>query len=129
MKTWEGSYRRYRMLTLFRMGFFGCCSRMGGDLFGPLSKICHTYTAMMKCDTVIPFLRKIQKIYKSRDTSIEFSWHQHFFTWNQQILPHQKMEIYIGFWCIISSSLKFSWIFNNCFNKHGYNFDDISKNS
>ena len=49
-------------------------SRMGGrGLFGPpLPKICHTYPTMMKLGTAIPYLRKIQKIYKSRDTSFEF---------------------------------------------------------
>ena len=29
--------------------------------------ICHTYPAMMKLGTVIPYLKKIQKIYESRD--------------------------------------------------------------
>ena len=38
----------------------------------PLFKICHTYPAMMKPDTVIPYLKKIQKIYESRDTILEF---------------------------------------------------------
>ena len=33
----------------------------------PLPKICHTYPTMMKLDTVILYLRKIQKIYKSRE--------------------------------------------------------------
>ena len=33
---------------------------------GPLSKICHKYFAMMKLDTVVSYLKKIQKIYKSR---------------------------------------------------------------
>ena len=32
----------------------------------------------VKLGTVIPYLRKIQKLYKSRDTSLEFCWHQHF---------------------------------------------------
>ena len=34
----------------------------------PLSKISHTYPTMMKLGTVIPYLKKIQKIYESRDT-------------------------------------------------------------
>ena len=43
-------------------------------LFGPptLPKIRHTYPTMMKLGTVIPYLRKIQKMYKSRDTFLEF---------------------------------------------------------
>ena len=37
-----------------------------------LRKICHAYPAIMKLGTVIPYLKKIQKLYKSRDTSLEF---------------------------------------------------------
>ena len=35
----------------------------------PLPKISHTYLPMMKLGKVILYLKKIQKIYKSRDTS------------------------------------------------------------
>ena len=42
------------------MGFFGAPHEWGG-LFCPLPKICHTYPAMMKLGSVIPYLRKIQK--------------------------------------------------------------------
>ena len=39
----------------------------------PLPKICHIYPRlMMKRGIVIPYLKKIQKIYKSRDTFLEF---------------------------------------------------------
>ena len=44
-------------------------------------KICHTYPTMMKLGTLIPYLKKIRKIHKSRDTRdtpLEFCWHQHF---------------------------------------------------
>ena len=54
------------------MGFFGAAHGWGG-LFGPpLPKIHHTYPIMMKLGTVIPYQRKIQKMYKSRDTFLEF---------------------------------------------------------
>ena len=33
---------------------------------------------MMKLGTVIPYLGKIQKLHKSRDTPLEFCWHQQF---------------------------------------------------
>ena len=33
---------------------------------------------MMKIGTVLPYLKKIQKIYESRDKSPDFCWHQHF---------------------------------------------------
>ena len=35
------------------------------------TKICHTYPAMMKLGTVIPYLEDL-KIYKSRDAVLEF---------------------------------------------------------
>ena len=94
----------------------------------PFPKICHTYPTMMKLGTVIPYLKKFQKLYESRDTPLEFCWHQHFFTGNQQILLHQEIQIEIEFWYIISNAFNFSWVFNNCFNKRGHNFDDVSKN-
>ena len=34
----------------------------GGVLFALLPKICHTYAAMIKLDTVIPYLRKTKRI-------------------------------------------------------------------
>ena len=74
--------------NLIQDGLFRDCSRMDG---GP--KICHTYHTTMKLGTTIPYLREIQKMYKSRDTSLESYWHQHFFTKNQQILLHQEMHI------------------------------------
>ena len=59
----------------------------------PLPKICHTYPSMVKLGTVIPYLKKIQKIYKSCDTPPEFYWHQYFFNGNQQILLYQEIQI------------------------------------
>ena len=70
-------------------GLFWGCSRMGGAKMSPLPKFFHTYPTIMKLGTVIPYQKKIQKIYESRDTLLEFCWHQHFFTWNQQILLYQ----------------------------------------
>ena len=39
---------------------------------GRVLKICLTYPTIMKLGTVVPYLKKIQKIYKSRDTPLEF---------------------------------------------------------
>ena len=39
----------------------------GGAKRLPLPKICHTYPTIMKLETVIPYLKKIQQIYQSRD--------------------------------------------------------------
>ena len=44
----------------------------GGGQKVPLPKICHTYPAMMKLRTVIPYLKKIQKTYESHDTPPDF---------------------------------------------------------
>ena len=48
---------------------------------------------MMKVGTVIPYLKKIKKIYESRDTHPEFCWHQYFFTENQQSFLYQEIQI------------------------------------
>ena len=79
-------------LTVFMMG----CSRMGEQRV-PLSKICQTYPTLMKLGTVIPYLRKIQKVHKSRDTPLEFYWHQQFFTGNQEFLLYQEIQVQIKF--------------------------------
>ena len=46
---------------------------MGGQKASqPLPKIYHTHPTMMKLGTVTPYLKKIQKVYESRDAPIEF---------------------------------------------------------
>ena len=82
----------------------------------------------MKLDAVIPYLKKIRKIYESRDTLPEFYWHQHFFTGIQQILLYQEIQMEIAFWYTISNWFNFYWVFKDFLNKSGYNFDDVSKN-
>ena len=54
-------------------GLFRGCSRMHGwpKRTSPLPKICHIYLAIMKLGTVIRYLKKIKKVYESRDTSHE----------------------------------------------------------
>ena len=69
------------LLTLFRMGIFGAAHGwgVGGTKSPPLLKISHIYPTMMKLGTVIPYLKKIQKIYESPDTPLDLCWHQHFY--------------------------------------------------
>ena len=43
-------------------------------------------STMVNFGTVIIYLKKMEKIYKSCDTSLEFCWCQHFFAGNQQLL-------------------------------------------
>ena len=53
--------------------FLGLLMDGGGGDFCPLfPKIRHTYPTMMKLGTVKTYLRKIQKMYKSRNTFLEF---------------------------------------------------------
>ena len=67
------------------MGLFGAAHGWGAKKTH-LPKTSHTYLTMMKFGTVIPYLKKNQKIYKLRDTPLQFCWHQHFFAGNQQFL-------------------------------------------
>ena len=45
--------------------------------------------------TIIPYPKKIQKIYESRDKTFEFCWHQYFFAENQLILLYQEIGLLI----------------------------------
>ena len=52
------------------MGILGAAHRFvegGRDKMIPLPKIFHAYSAMMKFGTVIPYIKKIQKVYESCD--------------------------------------------------------------
>ena len=60
------------VLNPIQDGLFRGCLRMEGAKRPPLPKICHTYPTMMKLGTVIPYPKKIQKIYESRDKPLEF---------------------------------------------------------
>ena len=46
--------------------------REGGGQKAALPIICHTHPTIIKPGTVIPFLKKIHKIYELRDTHLEF---------------------------------------------------------
>ena len=54
------------------MGFFRAAHGWGVGKKAPLPKICHTYPTMLNFGTVIPYLKKIQNTYESRDTPCEF---------------------------------------------------------
>ena len=55
-------------LTLFRMGFFGAAHEWGGGQKGPPSLKSVANILQWWNNKVIPYLKKIQKIYESRDT-------------------------------------------------------------
>ena len=48
------------------------CVCVGSGGVSSRLKICHTYPTIMKRGTVIPYLKKVEKIYKSRETSLDF---------------------------------------------------------
>ena len=54
------------------MGFFGAAHGWEEGQKDSLPKICHAFPTMMKLVTIIPYPKKIQKIYESRDTLLEF---------------------------------------------------------
>ena len=54
------------------MGLFGAAHGWREGKKAPLPKTCHTYPAIIKLGTVIPYLKKIQKIYESLDSTLEF---------------------------------------------------------
>ena len=60
------------------MSIFWAAHGREGTIKAPLSTISDTYPTMMKLGTVIPFLKKTQKINKSLNTLFEFCLHQHF---------------------------------------------------
>ena len=53
------------------MGLFRVALGWGWAKKAPLPKIFYTYPKMMKLGIIIPYLKKIQKIYESRDTPLE----------------------------------------------------------
>ena len=54
------------------MGFLEAAHGLGVAKRPPLPKICYTYPTMMKLGTVIPYPKKIKKIYEPRDTPLDF---------------------------------------------------------
>ena len=64
--------KQLSILTVFKMGLFGAGQGWGRAKRPPVSKICNTYPKMMKLGTVIPYLKEIQKIFKSSDTPLDF---------------------------------------------------------
>ena len=65
------AFKAVRQFNPIQDGHFRSRSRMGVAKKSPLPNMCHPYPIMMKLGTVIPYLKKIQKIYESRDTTPE----------------------------------------------------------
>ena len=90
-------------LTLFKMGFFGA-AHVGGWVGG------HTYPTMMKFGIVLLYVKKIQKIYESRDIPLSSADISHF-SLEISIFCYIKnnMDMYrLHFDTLVSNSLSFS---------------------
>ena len=112
------------LFDLIQDGFFRGCSRMGD----PSRKFVTHILQWWKLAQLYLTKSRSKRFFESRGTPFDFCWNQHFFTRNQQILLYQEIQIQIAIWYIISYSFNFSWVFKDCLNKHGYNFDDVGKN-
>ena len=66
------------LLNPIQDGSYWGCLQMRESKKALFLEICHTYPTVMKFATVIPYLKKILKTCRSRDTPLEFCWHQHF---------------------------------------------------
>ena len=70
-----------------------------------LPKICHIYLAITKLDTVTPYLKKIQKLYESRDTWVLLA--PAFFHRKSANFAISKNTDILAFWYLISTSFTF----------------------
>ena len=123
----ESLFNKVAGLNPTQDGPFRGFSRIGGESLPPPS-FCTHILQWWNFGTVTLYLKKIQKIYESRDAPLEFCRHQHFFTLNQQISLYQEIQIQPAFWYVISNSFNFFWVQKDVFNNHGYNFNNVSKN-
>ena len=76
------------------MGPWGLLTYVAGQKVSPSLK-CVSH--MLKLGTIMPYLKKIQKIYESRDTHLSSADIIIFFTGNQQLLLYQEIQIWFAF--------------------------------
>ena len=126
MQQFQGILHKPNLIDHIQDGSFRGCSPKGKSQKDLIPKSSHTYLTMMKLITVIPYLKRSKKF--MNHVTYHRSSAVHFFTRNQQILLYQKIQIYISFWYIISNSFNFFDKIKFFFDKHAYNFDDVSKN-
>ena len=82
----------------------------------------HTYIAMMKLHTDIPYLKKIQKIYYSRKNPLNSADISIFSSEIGKLCYIKKYRCRLHFDTLFLILLRF-FVSRRCFNKHGYNFD------
>ena len=117
------------LLTLFRMGFFGAAHGWGGGLFGPPS---------VKSATQILQWWNLAQLYLAREVpkNAWITWHSPWILLASAFFHRKSANFSTSRnphidWILIYyfNFLNFSWVFSNCFNNHGYKFDDVSKNN
>ena len=98
-------------LTLFRMSFFEAAPKHLSHIsYNDETWLSHTLT-------------------KEVPKAIWITWYTPWVLLEiTKIFLYQEIQIQIPFRHIISNSLDFSWVLIDSFNKHGHNFDDVSKN-
>ena len=105
---------------LIQGGCFCGCSRIGeGWKKYPVPKICHRYSTIIKLGTVIPYLEKMQKIYKSCDTASEFLLTLAFFYQESSICHIEKYGYRMNFDIYIDIDWMFSKKWLQIFSKTG----------
>ena len=84
-------------LTLVKTGLSGVAHGWGVQKAPSLKSVTHILQqknlAILYCNSYTLTKEDTKKIYKSRDTPLEFCWHQYFFNRNQQILLYQEIQI------------------------------------
>ena len=104
----------WNVINPIQDGPFRGFSPMGGGSKRPSSIIFISH---------IPQWWNLARSYCTNHVTPFFYWHQHFFNGNQQLLYIKKCK----YRYIISSSFNFFESLKISFNKHGCNFDDVSK--
>ena len=97
----------------------------------PLPKICYKYPPIMKLDTFVPYIKKIQKhIYINHLTHSISSWRQ-----LTSAFFRKKFSIFVISGNIDKNFISihnlyifdFFWVLKGCFDQHDCNLDDASK--
>ena len=108
----------------FQDRHFRDCSPMwegGKKTSTPFPKVSHTYLTKIKLETVIPYLKKIQKYMNHITHPLSSAANS---ISSREISNCRYVKKYRNW---LSFNTPFLRVFKCCFSKFGYNFDDVSK--
>ena len=114
------------MLNPIHVGSFQGWSWMGRDQKDPSSLKPVTHILKRWKLAVLPYLKKTPKIYELRDTPLEFCWHHHFSSEINKFYYIRKNKYRLHFGTRFLILLTF-FVSRDFIDKHGYDFDDVSK--